>query len=112
MSKSAMCCVAVLTFGVIASAQSQRAPRSVDLQAADGTPLKATFFAAARPGPGVLLLHQNTRTRTSWEPVAPLLAAAGINTLALDLRGFGESGTRLETLTDDERIEVRRHWPD
>jgi dienelactone hydrolase len=112
MSKSAICCVAVLTFSVIASAQSPPVPRSVDVKAADGTPLKATYFAAAKPGPGVLLLHQNTRTRTSWEPVAPLLAAAGINTLALDLRGFGDSGTPLEKLTDDERAEVRRHWPD
>jgi dienelactone hydrolase len=113
MSKSATYCMAaVLTFTVIASAQSQPGPRSVDVKAADGTPLKATYFAAAKSGPGVLLLHQNTRTRTSWEPVAPLLAAAGINTLALDLRGFGESGTPLEKLTDDERTEVRRHWPD
>jgi pimeloyl-ACP methyl ester carboxylesterase len=112
MSKSAICCVAVLTFSVIASAQSPPVPRSVDVKAADGTPLKATYFAAAKPGPGVLLLHQNTRTRTSWDPVAPLLSAAGINTLALDLRGFGDSGTPLEKLTDDERAEVRRHWPD
>jgi dienelactone hydrolase len=112
MSKSTIYSLAVLTFSAITSAQSQPVPRAVDFKAADGTPLKATYFAAAKRGPGVLLLHQNTRTRTSWEPVAQQLAAAGINTLALDLRGFGESGTRLEKLTDDQRSEVRRHWPD
>ena len=40
--------------------ESQRpaAPRIVDLRASDGTVLKASYFAAAKPGPGVLLLHQ------------------------------------------------------
>jgi tetratricopeptide (TPR) repeat protein len=39
----------------------------------------------------VLLLHQSNRTRKAWEDVAAQLAAAGINTLTLDMRGFGES---------------------
>jgi hypothetical protein len=47
------------------------APRTVDLKAADGTPLKATYFAAARPGPGVLLFHQVNRTRKSWDVTWP-----------------------------------------
>jgi tetratricopeptide (TPR) repeat protein len=68
------------------------APRVVDLKAPDGTPLKATYFAAAQPGPGVLLLHQSNRTRKSWDDVATQLAAAGINTLTLDIRTHGESG--------------------
>jgi dienelactone hydrolase len=68
------------------------APRVVDLKAPDGTLLKASFFAAAKPGPGVLLLHQINRTRQAWDEVAGQLAAAGINTLTLDVRGYGESG--------------------
>ena len=97
----------------IRAQQSQPpSPQVVDLKSADGTPLKASYFAAAKPGPGVLLLHQNTRTRKSWEGVALQLAAAGIHTLALDLRGFGESGTPLAKLTDDKRSEVQRRWPD
>src|SRR5436190_13755279 len=88
----------------IAFAQNP-ASRIVDLKAADGTPLKATYFAAAKPGPGVLLLHQINRDRKSWDPVAAQLAAAGIHTLALDLRGFGESGRPREKLTDAERSE-------
>ena len=46
--------VGVFTFGV----SSWSAEKVVDLTAADGTKLKATYFAAAKPGPGVLLLHQ------------------------------------------------------
>jgi tetratricopeptide (TPR) repeat protein len=72
--------------------QPPQAPRTVDLKASDGTLLKASYFAAAKPGPGVLLLHQSNRTRESWDGAARQLAAAGINTLTLDLRGFGESG--------------------
>jgi pimeloyl-ACP methyl ester carboxylesterase len=76
-----------------AKAQTPRPlPRVLDLKASDGTPLKASYFAAAQPGPGVLLLHQINRDRKSWEGVAAQLATAGINTLTLDLRGIGESG--------------------
>ena len=66
----------------------------VELRASDGTVLKASYFAAAKPGPGVLLLHQSNRTRKAWDAVAGQLAAAGINTLTLDMRGYGESGGR------------------
>jgi dienelactone hydrolase len=84
----------------------------VDLKAADGTILKATYFAAAKPGPGVLLLHQVNRTRTAWDDLAGQLAAAGINTLTLDMRGHGESGgTPYEKLTPEERAQVRGQLP-
>ena len=68
------------------------APRNVDVKSADGTILKGTYFAAAKPGPGVLLLHQVNRDRKSWDGVATQLAAEGIHTLTLDMRGLGESG--------------------
>jgi pimeloyl-ACP methyl ester carboxylesterase len=103
--------VLMLAGGLVGFAQKP-APRIVDLKAADGTPLKASFFAAARPGPGVLLLHQSNRDRKSWDPVASQLAAAGIHTLTLDLAGFGESGTPLQKLTDAERTKYQHGWPD
>lgn len=68
------------------------APCVVDLKASDGVLLKATYFPAPKPGPGVLLFHQSNRTRSSWDDMARQLAAAGINTLTLDARGHGESG--------------------
>jgi len=72
-------------------------PRIFDLKSLDGTLLKATYFSAGEPGPGVILYHQSNRTRTSWDEVARELAAAGINALAVDTRGYGESGgTRRE----------------
>lgn len=68
----------------------------VELKSTDGTILKATFFPAAKSGPGVLLFHQSNRTRTSWHDVASQLAAAGINTLIIDERGYGESAGQKE----------------
>jgi len=68
------------------------APRVVDIKTPDGTVLKATYFAAAKPGPGVVLYHQGNRTRQSWDDVARQLAAAGINVLTVDSRAHGESG--------------------
>jgi dienelactone hydrolase len=86
-------CVFSLIFSVVASASGPPAPRNVNLTAPDGTKLKATFFSAGeKPGPGVLLLHQCNQQRKNWDDLAAHLAAAGINVLTLDFRGFGESG--------------------
>jgi dienelactone hydrolase len=86
-------CVFSLIFSVVAAASAPPAPRNVNLTAPDGTKLKATFFSAGeKPGPGVLLLHQCNQQRKNWDDLAAHLAAAGINVLTLDFRGFGESG--------------------
>jgi hypothetical protein len=87
---------AVSTIAARAQQSQPAAPHTVDLKSTDGTLLKATFFPAAKPGPGVLLFHQSNRTRTSWYDVASQLAAAGINTLTIDERGYGESGGKKE----------------
>jgi tetratricopeptide (TPR) repeat protein len=86
---------------------SGSAPRVVDFKAPDGTILKGTYFPAAKPGPGVLLLHQSNRDRKSWGGMAAQLAEAGINTLTLDMRGFGESGgTRAESKRLPEDVDT------
>src|SRR5438046_3264913 len=60
------------------------ASRDVDIKKPDETILKGTYFAAAKPGPGVLLFHQSNRTRKSWEDIARQLVAVGINALTVD----------------------------
>ena len=81
-------------------------PRVVDMKASDGTLFKATYFPAGKPGPGVLLFHQNNRTRTSWEGVARELAGAGINALTVDGRGHGESGGSGEDYLQNLQIDA------
>jgi dienelactone hydrolase len=111
-------CLFLLLFLVsmlILAATAQQAPaaRVIDLKATDGTVLKATYFAAAKSGPGVLLLHQCNRQRKVWDDLAGQLAAAGINVLTFDLRGFGESGgSRFDKLTPPENAQVQAEkWP-
>src|SRR4051812_19869462 len=84
--------VLIIAVATLASAAQPPAPKVVDLKAPDGINLKATYFAAAKPGPGVLLLHQCNQQRKSWDKLASSLASVGINVLTLDYRGFGESG--------------------
>lgn len=94
------------------SAAAQPAPRDVDITVADGARLKATYFAAARPGPAVLLMHMCITTRTSWKPVAEQLSAAGINALTIDNRGFGESGgPRFDLDKPDVQRQLNEKWP-
>lgn len=91
---------------------AQSAPRFVDLTAADGIQLKASYFAASKPGPGVLLLHQCNKQRKIWDGLAGQLASAGINVLTLDLRGFGESGdTPQDKATPQEAQAQAAKWP-
>jgi dienelactone hydrolase len=95
-----------MLIGVDVGAQ-QAAPRVVDLPAADGMNLKATYFAAGKPGPGVLLLHQCNRQRKVWDELAKQMAASGLNVLTVDFRGFGESGgTPLDRLTPEEATKL------
>ena len=86
------------------------AVRIVDLKATDGTILKASYYAASAPGPGVLLFHQSNRTRQSWDGVAQQLAAAGIHTLTVDMRGIGDSGGSYDKWTGPEPAEHKKTW--
>src|SRR5581483_6533883 len=95
---SVLCATLTLAAGASAQIAITAAPHSgavtsqvLELKSGDGTLLKASYFAALRSGPAVLLLHQSNRDRKSWEGEAARLAAAGLNTLTLDLRGYGES---------------------
>lgn len=86
--------------------------KDVDITAPDGTKLRATFFAAARPGPGVLLLHMCNTVRKSWEPVARELSEKGISALTIDNRGFGESGgPRFEGASPAVIQQLNEKWP-
>jgi dienelactone hydrolase len=89
------------------------APRVETLKTSDGIDLKISFFAAANPGPGVLLLHQCNQQRKMWDGVASQLAAAGINVLTLDFRGFGESGgPRFDPLKPQDAAKLQQKFPD
>ena len=108
--------VAFITLALAATsaAQQTQAPRVAELTAPDGAILKATYFGAAQPGPGILLLHQCNRQRKVWDDLATLLAASGLNVLTLDFRGYGESaGKRLDQASSPQEANqiVKEQWP-
>jgi dienelactone hydrolase len=84
------------------------------LKASDGVALKVSYFAAGKPGPAVILLHQCNQQRKMWDGLAAKLSAAGLNVLTLDFRGFGESeGTRFDRLKPQEAAQVvAQKFPD
>jgi len=105
--------LATLLFAITGVVPQLPAQRVVDLTATDGTKLKATYFAAGKPGPGVLLLHQCNRQRKVWDGLAQQLAAAGINVLTVDYRGFGESGgDSFDKLSPEQIAQIQvEKWP-
>jgi dienelactone hydrolase len=117
MRKSvALSVIPALMFGLAAAASAQQAPapaagRDVQLVAPDGVKLKATYYAAAKPGPGILLLHMCNSTRQAWSRLAGQAAARGYHVLAMDYRGYGESeGTRAANGPEQQAI-VTEKWP-
>jgi dienelactone hydrolase len=84
---------------------------AVSLKAPDGVVLKASYFSPGRPGPGILLLHQCNRDRSSWTGLATEAAKRGYHVLALDYRGYGESGgDRFESFQEQQPV-VQGKWP-
>jgi pimeloyl-ACP methyl ester carboxylesterase len=104
--------LASVTVAAFASGQEVPAPRDVEIAVPEGVKLKATYYAAGRPGPAVLLLHMCNTDRRSWQPLGPQLAAVGLHALALDYRGYGESGgERFEDDPQRQQKVVNDKWP-
>lgn len=83
----------------------------VDIKAADGTNLKASYFSPGRPGPAMILLHQCNMDRHAWDGLANDLAAGGFHVLTFDFRGFGESGGSRPTDAAERRKTIQEKWP-
>jgi dienelactone hydrolase len=83
-----LACVACLALPTPVRAAS---PTTVSLKTEDGATILGTLYLPARPGPGVILVHMQTRSREDWLGVASRLADAGLTALAIDLRGHGAS---------------------
>ncbi len=113
MSKVLRLSMALSLSGVLAAAGEPASGHPAKLSAPDGTMLAASFYPASHPGPGILLLHQCNSDRSSWNGLAAELAARGFHVLALDYRGYGQSGgTPFNALSYPERASITTEkWP-
>jgi pimeloyl-ACP methyl ester carboxylesterase len=101
---------ALLLFAACAGAQVKKL--DAELTAPDGVKIKLTYYSPGKPGPGVLLMHQCNRDRTSWDGLAMQLAEASIHVVALDYRGYGQSGgERFLSLPPEKAAAEQRKWP-
>ena len=67
--------------------------RVVEISAADGLTLVGDFYAASDAQlPTVLLLHSADADRSSWSESLDAVWQSGRNALAVDLRGYGDTG--------------------
>jgi dienelactone hydrolase len=87
------------------------APQTVDVKAADGVMLKASYYSAGKPGPGIMLFHACNRDRSSWTHLATEAAARGFHVLALDFRGFGNSGGERFQNSPEQQSTIEVEWP-
>jgi alpha-beta hydrolase superfamily lysophospholipase len=92
------------------AAVAEAAGRPVTLTSVDGVPLAGAFFEARNgPASGVVLVHMLGRTKDDWQDLGNRLQQAGLNALAIDLRGHGQSGgsaARLAAMGGDVRAAV------
>src|SRR5688500_15985823 len=114
LSRARTISCAVLVTTSVASpliAQTRPAARTIDLKSPDGIALKASYFSAGRPGPGLLLLHACNRDRSSWDGLAAAAAARGFHVIALDYRGYGQSGGTKSDDPQQQQWIADREWP-
>jgi pimeloyl-ACP methyl ester carboxylesterase len=85
----------------VGPAETLPEPREVRFTASDGVTIAGTLQPGARPdAPLVILVHQIGSSRAEWAPVLERLhARPAIATLAIDLRGHGESTSGAEGAT-------------
>ena len=81
------------SLALIAAPANTLTSTEMALTSSDGFALKGTLNLPAAKGkvPVVILAHQFRSDRSGWNPLIERLAARGIGTLALDLRGHGAS---------------------
>ena len=77
------------------------------LSSKDGYQIAATLSQPDKSpavASGVVLLHMYRQDRESWQPLVDVLVARGITTLAIDLRGHGQSLIAPDGSDDSKKV--------
>ena len=79
----------------VASLIKKISPESIQFTVDDDFSLSGDFYPSDLLGAGVLLLHDCSHSSKSYSVFGKLLAKQGINALAIDFRGYGDSTSEL-----------------
>lgn len=86
-------------------------PQRVRFTSADGIELAATYYPTGRDqSPTLLLLHMLGSDRESWREFALDGQRQGYSSLALDIRGHGESGGERDFARMDDDVDAALTW--
>jgi pimeloyl-ACP methyl ester carboxylesterase len=92
---------------LLLAAPAFAAPERVQIETDDGLTIVGDLYATGKKGaPAVVALHMYRSDRSAFAPLAAHLTKAGIDFLAIDMRGHGESAVQGEEDLS-ERVEAR-----
>ena len=81
-------------------------PVAVSLRTDDSQVIKAIFYPNKDSNKGIILIHQFSKNKSSWEKWAPMFQKTH-NVLAIDLRGHGESSGNHENFMEEDFINMK-----
>lgn len=86
-------------------------PIDVEVPGAEGLVIHGRFYPPPAPsGPAVLLLHMYGGSKADWEDLSLQLQVEGIGSLAIDLRGHGETAGAEDWQLAREDVRLARDW--
>jgi len=87
-------------------------PEVVTFETADKLTITGDLWSAGKKGgPAVVALHMYPSDRKSWRPLADRFRKAGVDFLAIDMRGYGDSATqRGKDISEKVRSRDPKHF--
>ena len=95
---------------VLAGAVSAAAPRKIAFKTPDGWTLAADYRPPRKGGMVMVLAHGVASSKNEWERFAARLSSQGVGSLAVDLRGHGESTKGPKGERDFKDFDATGEW--
>jgi pimeloyl-ACP methyl ester carboxylesterase len=83
----------------------------VSFKTPDGWTIRADYTPPKKGRPVAVMAHGVSAGKSEWQPLREALAKRGVGSLAIDLRGHGESLAGPAGKTDFKGFDAAREWP-
>ena len=78
--------------------------KKVSLQTIDGVKIVGNYYLGTNQEVAFILVHMRPKTKESWDELAKFLQQKGYSSLAIDLRGHGESVESVKGILDYQKM--------